>query len=61
MDIFTARHARIGGKTFGSVIELPADTDAPAEYYTIEGLRVNKPSHGLYIVRQGSKVSKVIL
>lgn len=61
MDIFTARHARIGGKTFGSVIELPADTDAPAEYYTIEGLRVNNPSRGLYIVRQGSKVSKVIL
>lgn len=37
------------------------DTDAPAEYYNLNGVRVNNPSTGLYIVRKGSKVSKVII
>lgn len=63
MDIFTSKHARIGGKLTGAVIEVPADEadNAPAEYYTIEGIRVANPGHGLYIVRKGNKVSKVIL
>lgn len=38
-----------------------ADTDnAPAEYYTLSGIRVATPVAGeIYIVRQGSKVTKV--
>lgn len=35
--------------------------DAPAEYYNVQGIRVENPEHGLYIKRQGDKVSKVIL
>lgn len=35
-------------------------TDAPAEYYTLQGIRVAAPAPGnIYIVRQGDKVSKV--
>lgn len=34
--------------------------DAPAEYYTIDGRKVSAPAEGLYIVRQGGKVTKVI-
>jgi len=61
-DIFTYKHARIGGKVTSDVSGLPVDeTAAPAEYYTIDGMRVAEPSHGLYIIRRGSKVSKVIL
>ena len=32
---------------------------APVEYYTLEGMRVNQPVKGIYIMRQGNKVVKV--
>lgn len=38
-----------------------ADENAPAEYYTIDGVRVANPANGLYIVKQGSKVRKVMM
>lgn len=34
------------------------NTNAPAEYYNLQGVKVNNPENGLYIVRQGNKVSK---
>lgn len=40
---------------------IAADLNAPAEYYTIDGLRVAQPENGIYIVRQGTKVYKVIV
>ena len=33
----------------------------PVEYYNLQGVRVANPDKGLYIVKQGKKVSKVIL
>ena len=39
-----------------------ADENAPAEYFNLQGVRVANPvSGGLYIVRQGGKVSKTIV
>ncbi len=35
------------------------ETNAPAEYYNLQGIRVANPENGLYILRQGSKTSKV--
>ena len=35
--------------------------DAPAEYYNLHGVRVDGTQPGIYILRQGSKVSKVIV
>ena len=35
--------------------------DGPAEYYTLQGIRVANPSHGIFIRRQGNKSSKIIL
>lgn len=35
--------------------------DAPVEYYNLQGVRVMEPSNGLYIRRQGTKVTKVIV
>ncbi|MDE6246997.1 MAG: hypothetical protein K2M41_04035 [Muribaculaceae bacterium] len=35
--------------------------DAPAEYYTIQGIRVANPERGLYIRVQNGKATKVIL
>lgn len=38
------------------------DTNAPVEYYNLQGVRVANPAAGnLYIVRQGNKVSKQII
>lgn len=41
-------------------IELNAD-DAPVEFFNLQGVRVENPESGLYIRRQGNKVSKVII
>lgn len=44
------------------VESIDADNNVNAEYYNLQGIRVNEPVKGqLYIVRQGNKVSKVIL
>lgn len=43
----------------GSVQGIAADdTDAPREYFDLQGRPVANPANGLYIVRQGSKVTK---
>ena len=31
-----------------------------AEYYTLQGVRVENPGHGLYIVRRGARTEKVL-
>lgn len=41
--------------------DIVAEDDAPVEYYTLQGVRVAEPTPGLYIRRQGSKVSKVVI
>ncbi len=44
------------------VDEVITDTDnAPVEYYNIQGIKVENPANGLYIKRQGDKVTKVIV
>jgi hypothetical protein len=43
------------------VESVASDTEAPVEYYNLNGLRVTNPENGLYIRRQGSAVSKVML
>ena len=40
---------------------IAGDDNAPVEYFTIEGRRVDNPANGLYIRRQGNKVEKVVL
>lgn len=50
--------------SLGGVESIEADAfeaDAPAEYYNLQGIRVAEPTTGLYIVRQGSKVSKQLI
>ena len=38
------------------------NADAPAEYYTISGVRVNgDPAPGIYVVRRGNKVTKEVV
>lgn len=52
----------IVGETNSSVaVEIIEDANAPVEYYNLQGIRVIDPENGLYIRRQGNKVTKVIL
>ncbi len=53
---------------FGSIVEseeagiddvIADDSDAPAEYYNLQGAHVANPENGLYIRRQGGKAEKV--
>lgn len=38
-----------------------ADENAPVEYYSLQGVRVNNPENGIYIRIQGNKVAKVVI
>jgi len=37
---------------------LASDENVPVEYFNLQGMKVAEPENGLYIVRQGNKVSK---
>lgn len=42
-----------------SVIDSTPLTNAPAEYFNLQGIRIMKPAaSGIYITRKGNKVSK---
>ena len=37
-----------------------ASANGPAEYFNLQGVRVNNPENGIFICRQGNKVTKVV-
>lgn len=37
------------------------DGDAPVEYYNLNGVKVDNPANGIFIRRQGSRTSKVVV
>lgn len=45
----------------GAVVDVNTDVNAPIEYYNLQGLKVTEPSNGLFIKKQGNKVSKVLV
>lgn len=45
-----------------SVSEIEADdSEAPVEYFNLQGVRVTDPANGIFIRRQGSDVTKVVV
>ncbi|WP_295728796.1 hypothetical protein [uncultured Muribaculum sp.] len=46
-----------------SGIDAPARdvTDTTADYYTLQGIKVSRPSKGVYLMRRGSDVRKIVL
>ncbi len=44
-----------------AVDSVDVEENAPVEYYNLNGVRIETPANGLYIRRQGNKVSKVYL
>ncbi len=43
------------------VSDITVDDNAEAEYYRLDGVKVSEPTNGIYIRRQGNKVTKVIV
>lgn len=50
-----------GSTGINDIIADGADNDAPAVYYNLQGVRVDNPANGVYIVRKGNKTSKVLV
>ena len=48
-----------GGQS--GVISVEEVENAPVEYYNINGMRVANPSNGIFIRKQGSKTTKVVI
>lgn len=46
--------------TAGAGVGNVAVDSAKAEYFNLQGVRVDNPQNGLFIVRQGNKVTKVV-
>ncbi len=44
-----------------AVAAVEASENAPVEYFNLQGIRVANPENGIYIRRQGSSVSKVLV
>ena len=44
-----------------SGVESIIDVNAPAVYYNLQGVKVNNPEKGVYVVKQGDKTSKVVI
>lgn len=40
---------------------IEADSNAPVEYFNLQGIRVSNPSNGVFIRRQGKTASKVLI
>ena len=52
-----------GDATIQTGVENVVDdnADAPVEYYTLQGIRVMEPAAGIYLRRQGSAVTKILV
>lgn len=50
-----------GGNVNTGIDEVTVPTDDTVEYYNLQGIRVTSPTGGLYLRRQGNRVTKVIL
>lgn len=59
-DIEGLRHKLGSALSSGVALNEAEAVDAPAEYYNLQGVRVEHPSNGIYICRRGSSVTKVI-
>jgi hypothetical protein len=42
-------------------VDMEDDTDAPVEYFSLQGVKVTNPQNGIYIKKQGNNVSKVVI
>lgn len=55
------RSFQISIKDASGINDVTIDENAPIEYYNLQGVKVENPENGIFIKRQGSKATKVIL
>lgn len=55
------KNFRIEALVLSGIDDVEADEDAEAEYYNLQGIRIANPTHGIYIMRRGSTIAKVVL
>ena len=46
---------------YSAVEGIVSDENAPVEYFNLQGIRVENPAAGIYIRRQGTHTSKIII
>ena len=56
LDVFGKKSDSSGTETI-----VAESVETPAEYFDLQGRKVNQPQTGVYVSRQGSKVSKVFV
>lgn len=44
-----------------AIDEIGVDENAPVEFFNLQGVRVENPENGIFVRRQGGKVSKVVI
>lgn len=49
------------GEDFSGITDIIADDNASVEYFNLQGIRVDNPTSGLYIRRQGNRVEKILV
>jgi hypothetical protein len=49
------------GEAGVSTVVVDDNSNAPVEYFNLQGVRVANPENGLYIRRQGNKATKVLV
>lgn len=60
-NVGESRPAKADINVMSGIDGITADDNAPAEYFNLQGIRVDSPRTGnIYIRRQGSKAAKVI-
>lgn len=52
---------QLNASGIGDIYAEPDYSNAPVEYYNLQGIRVANPENGIFIRRQGNKTTKVIL
>ncbi len=55
------KSARLTSNQAGVETVVVENADAPVEYFNLQGVRVAEPANGIFIRRQGNKVTKVAL
>ncbi|MCM1077120.1 MAG: hypothetical protein NC411_07155 [Bacteroides sp.] len=51
--------AWVADPSTSAIQTIVTDENAPVEYFNLQGIRVENPANGIFIKRQGNKVSKV--
>ena len=49
------------GEVPTAIEEVGVEANAPVEYYNLQGVKVARPENGIFIKKQGSKATKVVL